>query len=188
VALEPALSNLCTSLQTLHGVLDGLRFTVTEDTPESGGVVLVDQVSEEVTELLGLTEECLDAAVESQRAAGQPYDPNQMRRFLVVSQKQFHRVSQILFSKLLAYEPIASLVQFARQRGREWMAWVDTLRHGLDKCRPVLEGVEEAYFQCWQEIGERVVAGPVSLNTTNIGQQITADALRSREAARQGAT
>jgi hypothetical protein len=188
VALELALSNLCTSLKTLHGVLDGLRFTVTEDVPKTGSVVLVDQVSEEVTELLGLSEECLDAAIESQRAAGQPYDPNQMRRSLVVSQKQFHHLSQILFSRLLAYEPIASLVQFGRKRGREWMAWVDTLRHGLDKCRPVLEGAEEAYFQCWQEIGERLVAGPVSLHTTNIGQQITADALESRDAARQGVT
>ena len=188
MALELALSNLCTSLKTLHGVLDGLRFTVTEDVPKTGSVVLVDQVSEEVTELLGLSEECLDAAIESQRAAGQPYDPNQMRRSLVVSQKQFHHLSQILFSRLLAYEPIASLVQFGRKRGREWMAWVDTLRHGLDKCRPVLEGAEEAYFQCWQEIGERLVAGPVSLHTTNIGQQITADALESRDAARQGVT
>ncbi len=188
MALELALSNLCTSLKTLHGVLDGLHFTVTEDVPKTGSVVLVDQVSEEVTELLGLSEECLDAAIESQRAAGQPYDPNQMRRSLVVSQKQFHHLSQILFSRLLAYEPIASLVQFGRKRGREWMAWVDTLRHGLDKCRPVLEGAEEAYFQCWQEIGERLVAGPVSLHTTNIGQQITADALESRDAARQGVT
>jgi hypothetical protein len=188
VALESALANLCNSLQSLHGVLDGLRLTVTEDVPKRGSVLLVDQVGEEVTELLALTEESLEAAIESQRAAGQPYDPNQMRRSLAVSQRQFHRLSQILFSRLLAYEPIASLVQFARKRGREWMAWLDTLRHGLDKCRPALETVGDAYFQCWQEIGERLIAGPVSLHTTNIGQQITADALESRDAARQGVT
>jgi hypothetical protein len=188
VALETALSNLCDRLKALHGVLDGLHLTVTEDVPQRGSVVLVDQVSEEVSELLGLTEECLDAAGEAQRAAGQPYDPNQMRRSLVVSQKQFHRLSQILFSKLLAYELISALVQFGRKRGREWMAWVDTLRQGLDKCRLSLEVVEDAYFQCWQEIGERLIAGPVSVHTTNIGQQITTDALESRDAARQGVT
>lgn len=188
MALESALSNLCESLKALHGLLDGLDFTVTEDVPKRGSVVLVDQVSEGISELLALTEECLDAAGESQRAAGQPYDPNQMRRSLVVSQKQFHRLSQILFSRLLAYEQISALVQFGRKRGREWMAWVDTLRQGLDKCRPAREGVEDAYFQCWQEIGERLIAGPVSVHTTNIGQQITSDALESRDAARQGVT
>jgi hypothetical protein len=188
VALESALSNLCASLQALHGLLDSLRLTVTEDVPKKGSVVLVDQVSEEVTELLGLTEECLEAARESQRAAGQPHDLNQLRRSLVVSQKQFHRLSQILFSRLLAYELISALVQFGRKRGGEWMAWVDILRQGLDKCRPALEGVDEAYFQCWQDIGERLVAGPVSVHATNIGQQITGDALESQDGARQGIT
>jgi hypothetical protein len=188
VALESALSNLCESLKALHGVLDGIRLTVSEDVPNRGSVVLVDQVSEEISELLGLTEECLDAAGEAQKAAGLPYDPNRLRRSLVVSQKQFHRLPQILFSKLLAYEPISALVQFGRKRGREWMAWVNILRQGLDKCRPALEVVEDAYFQCWQEIGERLIAGPVSVHTTNIGQQITTDALESRDAARQGIT
>jgi len=188
VALEAALSNLCNSLRALYGVLDGLRLTVTEDVPRSGSVVLVDQVSEEVTELLGLSKECIDAAEESERAAGQPYNPNQLRRFLAVSQKQFHRLAKILMSSLLSYEQVSVLVEFGRSRGREWMAWVNSVREGLEKCRPVLQGAEDAYFQCWQEIAERIIAGPVSVHTTNIGQQITREALESRETEPEGVT
>ena len=188
MALETALANLCESLKALHGMLDNLRVMVTEDAPQRGRVALVGQVGEEVSELLGLTEGCLNDALESQRAAAQPYDPNQMRRSLVASQKQFHCLPQILFSRLLNYEQISSLVQFGLQHGPEWMAWVDLLREGLDNCRLAIEGVDDAYFQCWQEIGERLIAGPVSVHTTNIGQQITADALESLDAARQGVT
>ena len=186
MALESALSNLSTCLRGLHEVLDVLRLTVMEDVPKSGSVVLVDRVSEEIMELLGLIEESLDAAKKSQQAASQPYDPNLIRLSLVISQKRFQQLSHILSSRLLTYEPMSALLRFGRSRGPEWVGWVESLRQGLDKCHPAIESVDEAFFQCWQEIAERVAAGSVSVHATNIGQQITSGALKSQDAAQQG--
>lgn len=187
MALEAAFENLYRDLRIFRDILQGLRMTVTEDRPERDAVVLVDEVSDAVTELVGLAEESLDAAEEARKAGGPSFDPNHMRRSLARSQKQFHHLVQILVFDLLSYDRIGALVQFGRERGPAWMAWVNSVRQGLDRCRPALEAVGEAYFQCWQEIAERVTTAPVSLHTTNIGQHITTEALESREE-REGIT
>jgi hypothetical protein len=188
VALETALSNLCSSLRALYRVLDELRYTVTEDVPESGSVILVDQAGEAVTELLGLSKECMDAGEGAEKAGSQPYDPNKLRRLLTVSQTQFHHLAHIYTASLLSYEQVNALVQFGRRRGPEWAAWVTSVREGVEKCLPALEAAEDAYFQCWREMAERIIAGQVSVHTTNIGQQITREALESREIETGGVT
>ena len=184
--LEAAFDKLCSDLRKLRGILHDCNVNV-EDKPESESVRLVDDVSDEITELFGLSEESLSAAENARRTAGPQFDPNQMRRSLASSQKQFHNLSRNLCSNLLSYERISQLVQFGREH-RIWRGWVDSVRQGLETCRPGVEAVEEAYFQCWQEIAERVTTSPVSLHTTNIGQQISAAALESAEAVREGIT
>lgn len=186
MVLEATFDMLCSDLRKLRGILHDFNVNV-EDKPGTESVRLVDDVSDEVTELLGLSEESLSAAEEARRAAGPAFDPNQMRRSLAGSQKQFHGLSRNLFSNLLSYERISELIQFGREH-RDWRGWVDSVRQGLETCRPGVEAAEEAYFQCWQEIAERVTPSPVSLHTTNIGQQITAAAVESAETAREGVT
>jgi hypothetical protein len=188
MALEATLSNLCEALRSLRGSLDELVYTVTEDSPKTGSVILVDLIGEEVTELLGLTNESLEAAEAARRAASQPYDPNQMRRFLGVSQTQFQRLSQILIWRLFSYHQVSALIQLGHRRKGEWDGWVKSVRAGFEKCRPTFQDADVLYSQCWQEIAERIVAGPVSVHTTNIGQKITTEALESRSAERLGVT
>ena len=187
MALEAAFDKLCSDLRKLREMLHDVDVNV-GDRPEAEGVLLVDDMSDGVTELVGLSEECLSTAEEARRAAGPPFEPNQMRRSLADSQKQFHILSRHLFSNLLSYDRTSALVRFASKNRPAWRGWVDSLRQGLDKSQPAVEAVEEAYFQCWQEIAERVTTSPVTLHTTNIGQHITTSALETAEEAREGIT
>jgi hypothetical protein len=187
VALEAAFDKLCSDLRKLREMLHDVDVNV-GDRPETEGVLLVDDMSDAVTELVGLSEECLSTAEEARQAAGPSLDPNQMRRCLAESQKQFHKLSRNLWSNLLSYDRVRALVQFGSKHRPEWRGWVDSVRQGLDRSQPAVEAVEEAYFQCWQEIAERVTASPVSLNTTNVGQYVTTAALETAEALREGIT
>jgi hypothetical protein len=186
VALEAVLDTLVNDLGALCGILHDLDVNA-GDVGDAEGAHLADDVSESLTELCGLGQASLSSAMEARHAASQRFDPVQLRRSLAESQKQFQSMARNLFSNLLSYERISQLVQFGHER-RPWRGWVKSVRHGLEKCRPAVETAEDAYFQCWQEIAERLGAGPVSLNTTNIGQQITTEALASRAAAHEGVT
>lgn len=180
MALEAAFERLCIDLRKLRDLLHDVDANI-GDKPETDGVLLVDDMSDGVIELVGLSEECLSTAEEARRFAGPAFEPNQMRRSLAESQKQFHSLSRNLWSNLLSYDRINALVQFGSKHRPQWRGWVDSVRQGLDRSQPAVQAVEEAYFQCWHEIAERVTASPVSLNTTNVGQYITAEALSTSE-------
>lgn len=186
MALEAALERLCGDLRKLCEILRDFDVNV-GDKPATQSVLLADDVSDEVTELFALSQESFITAEEARKTSGSPFEANQLRRSLTESQKKFHLLSRGLLSSLLTYERIGELVQFG-ERKREWLGWVNSVRQGLERCRPAVEAVEDAYVQCWQEIAERVMGGPVALHTTNIGQQITTEALASRESARDGVT
>jgi hypothetical protein len=188
VALEAAFEDLTTRLRELRDILQGLRLTAVEDRPERGAVVLVETFGDVVEELAGQLEEGLTAADKARRGGGSPLDLNRARRFLAASQEQFQRLSQTFYGDLFSYDRIASLVQFARERDREWMAWVNSTRQGIERCQPLLEAVSQAYFRCWQEIAERVGTNTVSVQSTSIGQQITTALPEAKEIETEGLT
>jgi hypothetical protein len=186
VALEAGLDTLVSDLTILCGILYDLDVNA-GDVGEPEGAHLADEVREALTEICGLGQASLSSAIEARRAAGQVFDAAQLRRSLAESQRQFQSLARSLFSTLLTYERISQLLRFGYEHTL-WRGWVKSVRHGLEKCRPAVETAEDAYFHCWQEIAERLGAGPVSLNTTNIGQQITTEALASHATAHEGVT
>jgi hypothetical protein len=188
MALEAAFEDLTSQLRKLRDVLQGVQLTAVEDRPERGAVVLVDEMGDAAEELLGQLEDALGAANKARRAAGPSLDLNRTRRHLAESQESFRPLSQTVYANLLSYERIAALLQFARERGRQWMAWVNSVRQGLERTRPALEAVDLAYFRCWQEIAERVGTSSVSLQATTIGQQITATLPSAKEIETEGLT
>jgi hypothetical protein len=188
MALEAALEKLCSDLRYFRDALGGLETTATQDRPETEGGMVVDEVSDGITELESLCKECLDGAEAALRAVAQPFDANRLRRSLAGSQLRFLSASHLLFSNLLAFEKISALVGFGRTHGREWAAWAHVVRQGLERCREFGAELANSYFACWEEIAERLVAGPIALHTTNIGQQISADALHDKRQVEAGIT
>jgi hypothetical protein len=188
MALEAAFADLTSRLRELRDVLQGLRLTTAEDRPEHGAVVLVETVGDVVENLAGQLEEALQAADKARRAAGPPLDLNRARRYVTVSQEAFHVLLQSFYAEFFSYDRVAPLVQFGKERGREWMAWVESVRHGTERCQPLLEAVTEGYFRCWQEMAERAGSSTVSVQSTSIGQQISAAVPTEKEIEVEGLT
>ncbi|HVO56791.1 MAG TPA: hypothetical protein VMT51_03755 [Dongiaceae bacterium] len=180
MALEAALENLCSDLRKLRDAIAGVERTVTQDRPEMEAVILVDEVSDDVTELESFCRECLDAAEAALRSVDPAFDAARLRRSLASAELRFHAIAHLLVSDLLTYEKVGALVGFGRKYGHEWAAWVHAVRLGLEKCRAALHGIWGAFLACWEEIAERLLTGPIALHTTNIGQQISSRALDDR--------
>jgi hypothetical protein len=67
-------------------------------------------------------------------------------------------------------EALNSLVQ---EDGKEWWQWVNGVKDGLEWCRQPLYDVNQALFQCWQELTEGPGLVSVSVNASSMGQQIS---------------
>jgi hypothetical protein len=188
MALEKIFGELPDSIRKLRDSMLGLQLTIREDLPLEGSVVLVDQFGDAVDDSLGWLEDSLAAAVEAQKYAKPPFDIDRARRALANCQEQFHRMEQRFGSDLISYEKLKDLTGFGRSRRGEWPGWVKSVRKGLDECRRPIENVSEALLACWQEIAEHAGVTSVSVQATNIGQQIAAPELISRSLASEGIT
>ena len=188
MALEKTFQELSDRLKRLRDSLLALQLTIREDLPPQGGVALVDQFGDAVDDSLGWLEESLAAAVEAHHAVEHPLDMDKARRALANCQEQFHRVEQRFMSDLISYEKLKDLTGFGRSRRGEWLSWVKSVKEGLEECRQPMDEVSKALLACWQEIAERAGITSVSVQATNIGQQITAPELMSKDLMRGGIT
>ena len=186
MALEAAFGDLAVQFQILRDALLALRTTVIEDRPLRDDVALVDSFGDAVEDILGWLEEALIASREGQQAVGHPLDLDRARRALTTCQERFNWISQRFFSDLVSYQRIEELTGLGRERRGEWLAWGSSVREGLDRCQQPLYDVNQALFRCWQEIAERVGMTSVSVQATNIGQQITVP--EGRQMAREEVT
>jgi len=186
MALEAAFGELAVQFRILREALRAVHTTIIEDRPLRDDVALVDSFGDAVEDILGRLEEALIASREGQQAVGHPLDLDRMRRALTTCQERFNWISQRFFSDLVSYQRLDDLTALGRERRGEWIAWGSSVKEGLDRCQQPLYDANQALFRCWQEIAERVGMTSVSVQATNIGQQITT--LEGREVAREGIT
>lgn len=173
MALEKTFQGLNTQLKNLREALSELRVSI-EDRPPDQDVLLIDRLSDAVEDLFGWAAEAGTESAEGVKAVGHPLDLDRARRALVNAQQRFNRLMQHFTAELSDYERIDCLIGLGRERGGEWQDWVDLVKESIDRCQQSLYDVSEAFFQCWQEIAERVGTMSVSVQSTNIGQHITA--------------
>jgi hypothetical protein len=173
MALEKAFQELTTRLRKLRDALMEVRLTVVEDRPVTDEAVLVDHFEYGIEDVLGWLEDGIKHAAEAEQAVGVPLDLDRARRGLSHSQEWFQRAEQRYFGDLVSYVRIEELTSFGRQRRREWQGWAESVKKGLEHCRPAMEETSQALIRCWQELAERLGTMNVSVHTTNIGQQIT---------------
>jgi hypothetical protein len=183
VALEVIFAELVTKWRHLHDALQSLRITAVEDRPLDGGVLLVERFSDNSEDLFGWAAEGLSAALEAQQAVGPVLDLNRARRALTVSQERFGRLSDE-FLDFTSFERITELIKFGRKRRGEWLSWVNSLKDGSSQCDAPMKEVRNALAITWEELAERLGTTSVSVQTTNIGQQIAAGGAEVKEARR----
>lgn len=173
MALEATFHNLHVALGTLHEALTALRTTVREDKPLEGDVVLVDVFGDAADDFLGLVDEALASAADADIAVAAPTDLHRLRFVLTTCQTCFKHITQPFATDLVHYERIAELMRFGRVRGGEWHAWAMSVKAALDWCRQPLFDVDEALFNCWQELTERSCLTMTSAQATSVGYHLT---------------
>jgi hypothetical protein len=188
VALEAIFRELHSQLKKLQDNLLALRLTVAEDKPLRGEVALVDQFEDSIMDAMGLLDGCLNASRSAQKAVGHPLDLDRARRALITCQERFHRAERRFSDELVSYEKLRDLASVSEKRGREWASWAASVKHGLEQCRQPLDLASKALVACWQEIAEHVGTTNVSVQATNIGQQITTTAAELRGLEKEGVT
>jgi hypothetical protein len=178
MAIEAAFLHLSSKFDAMREALHSLGLTAIEDRPPHDEVLLVERLGNLVEDLRGWTEEGLASARAAQEAVTHPPDLHGARHHLGAANERFIRLEYRFLDEAVAHDTIDGLLRFGRQRGREWPSWSRSVVQALDACRAPLRALDEAFLQAWQELGERLGARSVSLQTTNIGQQISASALR----------
>lgn len=174
MAVETTFQDLAARLGALREAAESLQITVVEDRPLSGGVLLVERLGNAVDDLRGWVEESLVAAADALAAVGNPLDEYKARNALAQANRLFLRVEYKFLSEEMSCDQLHELTKFGRRRGREWLGWCGSVIQALTQCRGLVHEVDEALLLAWQELSERLGNGGVSIQTTSIGQQITA--------------
>jgi hypothetical protein len=179
MSLRRALELLSTQLDEAIRVVLELQVHVKDEPPN--GTAVIDPFAYGADDAHGLLAEAR-AAVQTVIGHEQPTDLERTAAALAAAHKLVLDVTAELGS-LLAFEKIAELRSFGRERGGPWLPWTSSVHDGLERCRTPLLDLHRALLEAWQELAERSSAG-VSVQTTNIGQQLKVPV----EVASEGAT
>jgi len=185
MALEASFRELDSRVTALREAFTDLRVSLVEDGPRRGAPMLVDQLGDAATDLLGWIEEASEAAGEGLRQAGRPHrDLGAAQDSLLACHERLQQLGQRFASELLNCERVTEIHDLGRERGRSWQLWSESIEKSLDHCQTGLLGAGGAVLECWKEVSELAGAGPVSVRATSIGQQFTlAPAEEGRERA-----
>jgi hypothetical protein len=178
MALEATFRNLTACLHKVNDVMNALHITMEE--PEQDEAAVADDLADKSLELMGMVHDAQKAAETARRALGEPPNMDHARRSLVVCQERFHRIEQRFSAELTSYKTISELARVAG-RSKQWAAWANSATQAIEDCRPPLEQASEALAACWQELAERLGMTNISMQATNVGQQITLSRSKDRD-------
>lgn len=187
MALEATFRQLSVSLHKLHDALNALHVTV-GDKPPDDDAALADGLENAVLDMMGTLHEARKSSMEARRAVGGPVDLDGARRALTVCQTKFHRLEQQFGAELVSYEKLKELARLGRTRRHEWLPWAHSTKAGIEQCREPIELASKAVAACWQELAERLGSTNISMQATNVGQQITLPRSRVQDLEAEGVT
>ena len=155
MALEASFKELLARLTGAREAFTDLRVAVIEDSPRKGAPVLVEQLGDAATDLLGWLEEAAEAADLGLREAERPRDLEGAEAALLTCAERCQQVAERFASSLLSCERIVSIHDLGRERGREWRLWSGSVEEAIHHGQEGLLGVFGALFGCFREIAER---------------------------------
>lgn len=185
MALEMTFRDLAACLHKVNDVMSALHITMEE--PEHDEAAVADDLNDKTLELLGVVHEAQKAAENARRALGDPPSMDHARRNLAACQERFHRIEQKFSGELASYKTLTELARVGG-RSKQWAAWANSATRGIEDCRQPLEQASEALAACWQELAERLGTTNISMQATNVGQQITLSRARDEDLEVEGVT
>lgn len=134
----------------------------------------VTTLAEKAAALEGEVEEGLQAARKAAKAVRQPRNLLEAQLSTITVHRALSKTFRQFLHGVAAYEALDQLHQMGRELGNDWPKWTELIASIIDTCREHLLGTAQALGECWQELAEKLASNSVSLQTTNIGQQISA--------------
>ena|SRR5579863_7509687 len=173
MAMELTFRQLFEQLKRLKEMLDPLRCLLPDD-PLNMEVALVQHLRESVETASGWLEACLDQSQAAQSNLGRSADLNRSRRALTRCQASFDEMEHTFSGELLSYDKMREIAGLGARRRGIWLIWSQNVKRDLDVCRYELDLTRKALTACWQELAEHAGTTNISVQATNVGQQITA--------------
>ena len=169
MTLGTAFQELAAKWQRLAEELEqGLLWQVTETKPAEEHALATHYV-DGATDLVAAAREGLAAAraaVEGVVSLGQ-VGQAQLR-----CQERYNALGDLFHSRLASCARLRRLRRFGREKGGAWRDWAAHVGRALGRCRRPLDELNRALFGCWQEVTDRLGLTAVSVQATNIGQQL----------------
>jgi hypothetical protein len=188
MALERVFQELIARLRKLRDALKEVRLTVIEDRPREDPVVVVDHFEYALEDILGWLEEAVTSGAEAQQSVALPLNLDRAVRCLSRCQDLFQRIQRSYLVSLISYGRLEELTSVGKEKRGEWQGWAESVKKGLEQCRKPMEDASLALIHCWQEIAERPAGTSVTVQTTNVGQQITSRTRENQEQVQEGVT
>ena len=134
---------------------------------------MADRLWEMVAEMQGRQKEASVAGADAKLAVEPPVNLDRAWRMLKASQEAVNLVGRQYSSDMTSYERVSDLMML-RAEHPEWAGWVEVQLTHMGQLSKLINDASDAFLSCWQEIAERVGVTSVSVQTTNVGQQISA--------------
>lgn len=172
MAMELTFRQLFEQMKRLKEMLDPLRCLLPDD-PLNMEVALVQHLRESVETASGWLEDCLDQSQAAQNNLRRSADLNRSRRALTRCQTSFDEMERTFSAELLSYDKMREITGLGARRRGVWLIWSQNVKRDLDVCRYELDLTRKALTACWQELAEHAGTTNISVQATNVGQQIT---------------
>lgn len=152
---EAAVRRLVDDLAELSEAVHNAHLTVSEDRPTGPGAQVADHLDDQLTELVGLVEEALDAAGAAVAASEAPVEVDHLRRALARCHSRQLAAGEKLHADVMTVERHANLRRLGRERGMAWTTWARMAGEALDQCAPAFVRVDRDLLDCWNTLVER---------------------------------
>jgi len=170
MALRKTFDQLVIGLGEMANAVRELEVHVADES--AADAVLVERLEEAVQDLLADVRE-------ARVAAGRALGPGERTPGFDVTVRELASGHDHVLDAtrklgaMLAHESIRDLLELGTRRGGGWLPWAREVHDALERCRAPLDHVHRYLLECWQDVAERAAAGSVSVQATNIGQQVT---------------
>ena len=175
MSLETALESLRRDLRELQRALSELQPFLAD---VRGTVALVDDLDNAVTELTSSVEEAAASLGQAAHASQADGSLDVVRSALRHTHELLNRFTASYIRLFVPEIPendsmVAELLTMGHERGSQWSDWNRVVKTSIERCATPLQKAADSLLDCWSELAERLARHSVSVQATNIGQQIS---------------
>ena len=175
MSLETALDRLRRDLTELQRAFTELQLFIAD---VRGRVEPVDELDNVVTELMSGVEEAAASLGRAAQTSQVDGSLDLVRAALRHTHEVFNRVTASYLGLFVPETPendsiVAELTMLSAERGNQWSDWNRVVTTSIERCATPLQNAAESLLTCWFELAERLARHSVSVQATNIGQQIS---------------